>query len=277
MTPLFKKVAIIGVGLIGGSLALGIKKKRLALEVVGVSRRKETISLALKMKAIDKGSLSLDIVNGAELIIIATPIDTVIRLRKEIFKHANKGCIVTDVASTKETVSKSLEKTFPNYIGSHPLAGSEKRGIKNASPSMFKDSLCILTLGKKASALSFKKIKKMWTKLGARIVILDPESHDKNIGFASHLPHIVAFSLMNSVPLSALKFCAKGLKDTTRIAASDPFLWRGIFLSNRGNLLKAIDAFQENLKKIKRAIRANDAKALEKILSKSRKIRESLK
>ncbi|MBN2831324.1 MAG: prephenate dehydrogenase/arogenate dehydrogenase family protein [Candidatus Omnitrophica bacterium] len=274
---IFKKVAVIGIGLIGGSLALDIKKKKLSQEVVGVSRHKETISLALKIKAIDKGSLSLNIIRGADLIIIATPVDTIIGLEKEILRYAGRDCIVTDVASTKEVISKSLGGIFPNYIGSHPLAGSEKRGIMSASCGIFKGSLCILTLGKKFSLESLKKIRKMWRVLGAKVIILDPKEHDKALGFASHLPHIIAFSLMKSIPLNTLRFSARGLKDTTRIAASDPSLWKGIFLSNRRNILKAIDSFQGNLNKIKSAIKTNDAKALEKILLKSQKIRELLK
>jgi len=275
--PLFKKVAIIGVGLIGGSLALGIKKKKLACEVVGVSRHSRTISLALKMKAIDKGSLSLDIIKGADLVIISTPVDIIISLRKKILQYIDKGCIVTDVGSTKEAVAGALGKVFPNYIGSHPLAGSEKRGVINASFDIFEGSLCILTLGRKRSSLALKKIKEMWKRLGARTVILTPRSHDKSLSFTSHLPHIVASSLINSVPAGTLKFSAGGLKDTTRIASSDPLLWRDIFLTNRKNLLKAIDSFQDNLDRIKSAIKANNAKALEKIFSQSKKIRESLK
>jgi prephenate dehydrogenase len=275
--PLFNKVAIIGTGLIGGSLALGIKKKKLAHEVVGVSKHKKSISLALKIKAIDKGSLSLKIIKGADLLIIAAPVETIIALKDEILKYIDKNCIITDVGSTKEEIVGRLEEALPNYIGSHPLAGSEKRGIINASPSIFDGSLCILTPTKKTTFAAIKNIKRLWKSLGAKIIVLTPRAHDKVISFVSHLPHIVAFSLINTVPQELLKFSSGGFKDTTRIAASDTILWRDILLSNRKNLLDAISLFEINLTKIKSAIKNNDRQALEKILFQSKKIRENLK
>ncbi len=274
--PLFNKVAIIGTGLIGGSIALGIKKKKLAQEVVGVSKHKKSISLALKMKAIDQGSVSLKIIKGADLLIIATPVDTIIALKDEILKYIDKDCIITDVGSTKEKIVGKLEAVLPNYIGSHPLAGSEKRGIMNVSTSIFDGSLCILTPTKRTTPAAFENIKLLWERLGAKVVILTPKDHDKVLSLVSHLPHIVAFSLINTVPRSLLKFSSGGLKDTTRIAASDTILWKDILLSNRKNLLDAIRLFEMNLAKIKSAINNNDGKALEKILLQSKKIRENL-
>ena len=273
--PLFNKVAIIGVGLIGGSLGLDIKKRGLAHEVVGVSRHKKSIDLALKRRAIDRGSLSLSIIKGADLVIFAAPVNTIINLHKAINKYISKSCIVTDVGGTKNAISNSLEGIFPAYIGSHPLAGSEKRGIANASLGVFDGSLCVLTLGKhKVSSASLKKIKEMWHKLGARTIILTPKDHDKYLAFASHLPHVIAYSLIDSVPKKALKFSAKGLKDTTRIASSDPLLWSDILLTNSGNLLMAINSFENSLKKIKSAVKDNNAKALRKILSQSKTKRD---
>lgn len=275
--PLFNKVAVIGTGLIGGSLALGIKKKKLARKVVGVSRHKKSIFLALKMKAIDKGSVSLKIIKGADLLIIATPVDTILALKKEILKYIDKGCVVTDVGSTKEIIVSQLEGFFSNYIGSHPLAGSEKQGIVNACPRIFEGSLCILTPTRKTSFLALKKTKELWKGLGAKTIILTPKIHDNILSSVSHLPHIIASALINSIPKGALKFASDGLKDTTRIAASDALLWRGIFLSNRENSLRAIKSFEDNLAKIKSAIKNSNAKALEKILLQSKKTRESLK
>ncbi|MDD5775974.1 MAG: prephenate dehydrogenase, partial [Candidatus Omnitrophica bacterium] len=236
---MFNKVAIVGTGLIGGSLALFIKKNKLAKEVVGVTEHKASLALAVKMKAIDKGSLSLDIIRGADLLILAAPVDTIIALRKQIRKNISKDCVVTDVGSTKERIVSILEKDFKNYAGSHPLAGSEKRGIINARPGIFKDSLCILTPTDKTSKKALAKIKALWLKTGARLVTLSPEAHDKALSFTSHLPHIAAFSLINSVPLNFLKLSSGGLKDTTRVALSSPKLWQGIFLTNRNDLLKA--------------------------------------
>ncbi|MDO8662571.1 MAG: prephenate dehydrogenase/arogenate dehydrogenase family protein [Candidatus Omnitrophota bacterium] len=270
---LFNKVAIIGTGLIGGSLGLFIKKHRLAQEVVGVSRHKKSLGLALKMKAIDRGSLSLDIIRGADLLILATPVETIVNLRKQILKIAGKGCLVTDTGSTKVNIVSFLEKTFPNYIGAHPLAGSEKCGIANASIGLFKNSLCILTPTKKTQKKALDKIKALWVKAGARVVLLSPKEHDRILSFTSHLPHSVAFSLIDSIPDKFLKFASGGLKDTTRIAASSPELWQGIFLTNKINLLESISLFEEGLNKLKFAIKNNDKKLLTHILTRAQKKR----
>lgn len=273
---LFNKIAIIGTGLIGGSLGLLIKKKGLAREVVGVSRHKKSLALALKMGAIDRGSLSLDILKGADFLILATPVETIIRLRKEIFKNTGRDCLVTDVGSTKLKIVSFLEKTFPHYLGSHPLAGSEKCGIANASAEIFKNSLCLLTPTRKTHKESLAKIKAFWAKAGARVILVSAERHDQILSFTSHLAHIIAFSLVNSIPDKFLKFASGGFKDTTRIAASNPGLWQGIFLTNKADCLKAIGLFEKNLKKLKLALRNNDRKLLTNILSQAQKKRSSL-
>jgi prephenate dehydrogenase len=274
---LFNKVAIIGTGLIGGSLALAIKKNKLARRVVGVSRRKKSLSLALKLKAIDRGSLSFEIIKGADLVVIATPVDTILSLEKRILKYIDNDCIIIDVGSTKEKIVNSFEKIFPNFIGTHPLAGSEKRGIINASARIFENSLCILTPTLKTSPSSLNKVRELWKKLGAKTVILTPKAHDRILSFTSHLAHVIAFSLINSIPQGFSKFASSGLKDTTRIAASDALLWKDIFLSNSKNVLKAIEMFEGNLAKIKSAVKSKNTKSLEKILLQSKKKRESLK
>ena len=273
---MFNKVAIVGTGLIGGSLALFIKKNKLAGEVVGVTEHKASLALAVKMKAIDKGSLSLDIIKGADLLILAAPVDTIISLRKQIRKNLNKDCVVTDVGSTKEKIVSLLEKDFKNYAGSHPLAGSEKRGIKNARSDIFKGSLCILTPTNKTQRKALAKIKALWIKTGARVVTLSPEAHDKALSFTSHLPHVAAFSLINSVPLNSLKLSSGGLKDTTRVALSSPKLWQGIFLTNKKELLAALAIFEKNLQVIKGALQKNDKRLLTKILSQAQKKRNIL-
>ncbi|MDD2680223.1 MAG: prephenate dehydrogenase/arogenate dehydrogenase family protein [Candidatus Omnitrophica bacterium] len=273
---LFNKVAVIGTGLIGGSLALVIKKKKLAKEVVGVTRHKASLNLALKNKVIDRGALSLDIIKGADLLILAAPVDTIIALRKKMLKFVSRDCVVTDVASTKEKIVSLLEKTFPNYVGTHPLAGSEKRGVIYAHPAIFKGSLCVLTPTAKTRGKAMKKIKALWGKAGARVIFLSPKAHDRVLSFTSHLPHAVAFSLIDSIPAKGLKFFSGGLKDTTRIAASDALLWQGIFLTNKKNMLTAIAAFEKSLRKIKSAISRNDKEKLTAILRLAQKKRNAL-
>lgn len=273
---LFNKVAIVGVGLIGGSMALAIKKKRLAGEVIGVSRHKKSLLLAKKRGAIDRGSQTLSIIKDADLVILATPLNTILNLAPQISGVIKKECVVTDVGSTKERIVLHLEKIFPHYVGSHPLAGSEKRGMINAQAGIFKGSLCILTPTKNTNPEVLTLVKKLWSQLGVRTVLLSPQTHDEILAFISHLPHVIAFSLINLIPKAYLKFASTGLKDTTRIAASDSQLWMDIFLSNRKNMLKTIDLFQENLSRIKSAINKRDGKTLIKILKKAKGKREIL-
>ena len=274
---LFNKVAIIGTGLIGGSMALDIKKKRLAHQIIGVSRHKDTLIRAKKNRVIDKGSQDLSIIKDADLVVLATPVNTILKLSQIIAKFVSKDCIVTDVGSTKKEIVSKLSKIFPNYVGSHPLAGSEKCGITNVQSGIFKDSLCILTPAKNTSPKALKKINSLWNHLGARVVFLSPDTHDKILSFVSHLPHAIAFSLIDTLPDKYLKFAANGLKDTTRIALSDSRLWADIFLSNRKNMLKAIESFQDKLSGIKSAINRRDEKTLIRIMKKAKVKREILR
>lgn len=273
---LFNKVAIVGIGLIGGSLAGAIKKKRLASEVIGVSRHRKTLLMAKKNKVIDRGSQDIRVIKDADLVILATPVNTILSLAPKISKLIKKDCVVTDVGSTKQEIVSKLARIFPKYVGSHPLAGSEKRGLINAHPDIFKDTLCILTPDKNTDPGAKKKIERFWRQLGAKVVNLAPSTHDKILSFTSHLAHILAFSLISTVPKKYLPFASTGLKDTTRIAASDNQLWADIFLSNQKNLLKSIELFQDNLSKIKSAIIKKDYKLLSKILKQAKKKRETL-
>ena len=273
---MFKKVAIVGTGLIGGSLALSIKKKRIASEVVGVSRHKKSLAAAKRIGAIDNGSLNLRIIKDADLIILATPVNVILNLAAKISKIAGTDAIITDVGSTKQEIVAKLESIFPNFVGSHPLAGSEKRSISNADSEMFIGSVCILTPTRKTKRPVLKRIKGFWNLLGATTIDLSPENHDKILAFTSHLPHILAFSLIESVPHPYFKFASGGLKDTTRIAASDSQLWADIFLSNRKNILKGIVALEKNLANIKSALNNKDRKSLIKILKRAKGKREKL-
>jgi prephenate dehydrogenase len=276
MTKLFNKVAIIGTGLIGGSMALDIKRRKLANKVIGVSRRKKSLLLAKKLGAIDYGSQEIDIIKGADLVILAAPVNAILNLANPISKSLTRDCLVTDVGSTKKEIVAKLENVFPYYVGSHPLAGSEKSGVVNACANIFKDSLCILTPTKNTDPKALSKIKKLWIQLGAKVKFLSPDEHDKILSFVSHLAHIVAFSLISSVPSNYLTFASNGLKDTTRIASSDSEIWNDIFLSNQKNILKTIDAFQVNISKIKSALKKRDRKLLNEILSQAKNKRDSL-
>jgi len=273
---MFNKVVIIGTGLIGGSLGLALKKQRLAGRVIGLSRRQKNAKLAKKIGAIDIIGSSLEAVEGADLVILATPVNTIIELAPKIVKKLKKGCIVIDVGSTKERIVSKLSALIPNFVGCHPLAGSEKKGIVNLQENIFKGSICIITPALKINHAVLNKIKLFWKKLGAKVVILSPKKHDQVLAFTSHLPHAVAFSLISAIPDKFLKISSSGLKDITRISGSDELLWSQIFLSNRENLLAAVSSFQAKLSGLKIALKNNDIKHLIRMLSLAKNKRERL-
>jgi prephenate dehydrogenase len=273
---MFNKVVIIGTGLIGGSLGLALRKQRLAGQVIGLSRHLKNAKLAKQIGAIDSIGSSLEVVADADLVILATPIDTIINLASKIVNKLKKGCIVIDVGSTKESIVSRLTALIPNFLGCHPLVGSEKKGIANLQDNIFRGSICILTPTLKTNHCALNKIKLFWNKLGANIVVLSPKKHDQVLAFTSHLPHAVAFSLIATIPEEFLNISSGGLKDTTRISGSDELLWSQIFLNNRKNLLIAISSFQAKLALLKLALKNRDIKYLTKILLLARVKRERL-
>ena len=273
---MFNKVVIIGTGLIGGSLGLDLRKKHLAGQVIGLSRKKKNANLAKKNGAIDLIGSSLNVVRDADLVVLATPVDVIVDIAAKIAGKLKKGCIVIDVGSSKENIVSKISKPIPNFIGCHPLAGSEKKGAANLKANIFNGSVCILTPIAKTNISTLNKIKLLWRKLGAKVVILSPKKHDQILAFTSHLPHAVAFALMGSIPEQFLSMSSGGLNDTTRIAASDANLWSQIFLSNRKNLLPAFYSFQKKFGALKLALEKKDKKGLTKILLKSKEKREKL-
>ncbi|NQT06847.1 MAG: prephenate dehydrogenase [Candidatus Omnitrophica bacterium] len=274
------KIVIVGVGLIGGSIGLALKRRQLASEIIGVGHRKSSIDKAVRLKAIDSGTLNIkDGVKGADIVIFATPILTMTGLLKKALPNLKKGCIITDVGSTKSTLTKEIESILSgraSFIGGHPMAGSEKRGVEKANASLFKGSLCILTNTQKADERSLKTIKELWTALEAKVVVLSPVLHDKIVSEISHLPHIAAFSIIEAIDKSSLKFASRGFHDTTRIASSDAKVWKDIAISNKGEILRTITNFKKRLSAIERAIEKGDGAALLRIFKRAKAKRESL-
>jgi len=194
----------------------------------------------------------------------------------KISQKIKSDCIVIDVGSTKEDIVQRLSKLTLNFLGCHPLAGSEKKGIKNAKADIFSNSICIITPNTKTKKNTLVKIKLFWQKIGARTIIMSCKQHDQILSFTSHLPHLVAFSLISAIPDKFLTLCSGGLKDTTRIAASDELLWSQVFLSNRNNLLQAVSVFQTKLTALKLALIKKDTKSLCRILLSAKEKRERL-
>ncbi len=274
---MFNKVVIFGTGLIGGSLGFALKRKGLAGQVIGLSRHRSNAELARRMGAIDRVGSSLGAAQDADLVVLAAPVETIINIAPDLAQRLKKGCLVIDVASTKEKIVTRLNRLIPDFVGCHPLAGSEKKGISNSQLNIFTGSICIITPAPNTSESALKKAKSLWKKLGARILLMPAARHDRILGFTSHLPHAAAFSLIASIPDKFLRISSGGLADTTRIAASDKLLWSQIFLSNRKNLLSSISAFQTKLAEFKLALANNDRKRLLKILAAAGKKRGHLK
>jgi len=273
---MFDKIAVVGTGLIGGSIALAVKKRKLARVVIGVSRRKQSLILAKNTGAIDRGSQDISIIRDADFVILATPVSTILKSARQISRIVKPGCIICDVGSTKQEIVSKLTPLIPHFVGSHPLAGSEKRSIKNASAALFENSICVLTPVRTTDNKALIRVKKFWSRLGACVITMEPGRHDQILSFVSHLPHVISFTLINSIPPAYFRFAASSLKDTTRISASDTDIWLDIFFSNRKNILAATRTFTHRLSEIRKALINKDRRSLRRILIKAKSKRENL-
>lgn len=278
---IFKKIAIIGVGLVGGSIGLAIKERRLAQSVVGIGRRTASIKEALRCSAIDFGTKNLlKGVSDADLVVIATPVCSIPKIVAEIAGALKEGAIITDVGSAKFRIVREIESFLPRgilFAGSHPLAGSEKRGASAAESGLFEGSIVVMTKTARTNKIALIRLREFWKSLGAKkIFIKSPEEHDRIVAEISHLPHIVATALVNSADKRSLGFASTGFKDTTRIAASDPDIWRDICAANSGQIIKALSKYDRYLSRLKKLIIAGRWEDLRREFKKSRDIREKL-
>ena len=279
-TYVFKRVAIVGVGLMGGSLGMAIKKHKLAREVIGLSHRQAALDQAVRMNAIDTPCLDVQkAISNADLVILATPVDSIIKLFTTINPYLKRGCIVTDVGSAKVKIIEHAEKILsasPFFVGSHPLAGSEKKGVANATDNLFEGSACIMTPTSKTNQVAKQKVKHFWTKLGMDVKLLSPEEHDEILAYVSHLPHLVAYGLISAVPAKFLEYASQGLKDTSRVAASSPQMWSDICMANSKNVLNALDKCVEYLAHFRKAIISRDQKSLVQYFTQAQETRNKL-
>jgi len=263
---IFSKAGIVGTGLVGGSLGLALKKNKLADQVVGTSRHASSVSAAKKIRAIDAGSQNINILKGCDLVILAGPVETILGQMGRISRLVTDDCIVIDVASTKELVVKKANKCFARFVGCHPLAGSDKRGIAFARPDLFNKAACIITPVRSTDKAALTLIMNMWVKLGSDIITLDPGAHDRILAWMSHLPHAMAFALISAVPDRYLAYAPQSFRDMTRIAGSSPDIWEDVFTTNRRNLLDSIDVFVRQLIKVRSRIMQNDRRGLSRLL-----------
>ena len=264
----FKKVVIIGMGLIGGSIGKALIKRAIAEEVVGVCRRESSLDRAVKQRSLTKGFVNdyEKALPGADVVIIATPVKTVKTVLKDISGViSGAGALVTDVGSTKKEIveyAKKFKDDF-SFVGAHPLAGSEKTGVEHSSAEIFTGSLCVLTRNGSTPPQALERIKGLWEAMGARVNVITPDEHDEVLSMVSHLPHMVAYALAGTLQKKDAAYAASGFKDTTRIASSDPLLWSDIFLSNRENVLKSVEKFKRILAGLEKDIKDNNKAGLE--------------
>jgi prephenate dehydrogenase len=259
---------------------LAIKKKGLAREVIGIGRQETSLKEAKGLGAIDEGVLDFNKgIIGADLIVLATPVNTILDHIEILGKEHRRGCIITDLGSSKTAIVERAEKVLHHsllFVGSHPLVGSEKKGSANANAQLYEGGSCVMTPTDKTNRLAKEKIKQFWTQLGSFVKFMTPQEHDQVLAYISHVPHLVAFALMKSLPDNYMDYATQGLKDTTRIAASDPQVWRDIALSNHKPILKALDEAVKVLAAIRKSIVARDQEALMDIFKQAKEKRERL-
>ncbi len=258
---------------------MAIKKHRLAHEVVGMSQHHASLVHALKHHAIDKAFNDVKkAVQNADLVVLSTPVNTIMSLLPSISRFLKRGCIVTDVGSTKVSIVETAEKLFNSayFVGSHPMAGSDKKGSVYAIPDLFNHSLCIMTPTERTNKAAEEKVKIFWTRLGANVKVLSPMEHDKILAYISHLPHLIAYALIGMIPQEYLEYSAQGLKDTTRIAASSPQMWNDICMANSKNIIKSLDEMVKSLSVLRKQIVTRDEQNLVENFKKAKTKRDGL-
>lgn len=279
-----RSVAIIGVGLIGGSLGLALKKANLVQNIIGIGRREEKLQQALKLGAVD--SIVTDIYFGVkrvDLVILATPVNSILEIATQMIPYLKMGAIVMDVGSTKKKIvcklTPSLSLSEVHFVGTHPLAGSEESGIEVAKTDLFEGATCVITPVPQTNEEALSLVRSLWEGIGAKVVEMTPEIHDELIAYSSHLPHIVAASLADLVRMQdkkILPLLASGFKDTTRIAASHPVMWSDICLTNQEEILKSISEFKKILDKWQKLIEQANPDALTREFEEVKKFRNEI-
>ena len=281
---LFKQTTLIGIGLIGSSIARAIKKKNLSKRICIFSRSQKTINKAKKLKLGNIYTTHLkQSVKNSDLVILCTPLSTYETILKKISNNIMPNAILSDVGSVKLSVdkifSKFLNKGF-HIIPAHPIAGTEKSGPEAGFAELFVRRWCVLTPSSNYDKKSLNKIQKLWINLGSKTLIMKPAKHDKILALTSHMPHLISYSIVSSVlninakeKSKVIKFSAGGFRDFTRIASSDAIMWKDIFLNNKKNLLKTVKEFEKSLNLIKNLVKTDKSKKLLNIFSKTKQIR----
>lgn len=276
----FATVAIVGVGLIGGSVAAALKQRSLCQTVVGVGRDLKRLEEARRRGLIDRALTDLpEAAKSADLLVFCTPVDRIVAGVREAAGSCRQGTIITDVGSVKGSICDALAGTMPaavEFVGSHPLAGSEKQGFEHADARLFEGRVCVVTPVAANSRPALDRVAGFWKSLGSRTLEMTPAAHDAALAETSHLPHIVAATLAATLTPANRPLTASGFRDTTRIAAGDPDLWTAILLANAGPILDSLDRFDERLSALRAALAENDAARIKEFLLASKIKRDAL-
>lgn len=277
--PQYKTVAIIGVGLIGGSIGLAIRARHLAERVIGIGQRQSSLDKAVAVGAIDHGTTDLAAgVLVAELIVICTPVELIVDLVRRSAAACPANAIITDAGSTKARIVAEVEKLdLPGevrFVGSHPLAGSEKTGPEHARENLLENRVVVVTAGDESTDPQEQFVCQFWESLGAKVVRMSPQRHDEAVAYTSHLTHLVASLLAAGTPEAFLPVAATGWEDTTRVAAGDVQLWHQIVASNRSHILKAVGNFERLLNSLRVALETGDDATLVKLLEEGKSRRD---
>ena len=274
MKPRFERVAVLGLGLLGGSVALAAKTRGIAACVVGATRKRDVLEAALRRGAIDEAAGFDEAVDGADLVVLATPVFAMDELLRAVAPRLRQGALVTDVGSVKATLAETLPGLLPrgaHYVGAHPMAGSHQRGFEHARADLFEGAPCIV--GRNFDVRARDRVCDFWRALGARVLLRDPTDHDAEVAWMSHVPHVLAFAFARALagaPAGAHEVAGAGFRDFTRIAQSDPALWGDILTANRKAIVAPLQAVAESLAELGRAIEAGDADAVERWIGQAR-------
>jgi cyclohexadieny/prephenate dehydrogenase len=284
---MFERIALIGIGLIGSSISHAVRRRGLARSIVGSARTKATVDKALALGLIDEGhARAADAVAGADLVVMSVPVGACAALAAEIAPHLKPGTILSDVGSVKVAVVRDVVPYVPkgvHFVPGHPIAGTEQSGPEAGFAQLFDGRWTILTPVPGTDAAAVAKLKAFWAALGSKVEIMSPEHHDMVLAITSHLPHLIAYNIVNTAEhlervtdTEVIKFSAGGFRDFTRIAASDPTMWRDVFLNNKEAVLEMLGRFSEDLAELQRAIRFGDGETLFRLFTEARAVRRGI-
>ncbi|ODA44232.1 Prephenate dehydrogenase [Thermodesulfovibrio sp. N1] len=278
----FKTVSIIGVGLIGGSFALALKNKGLVDTIIGYGRNEQRLKRAESLGIINQFTTSLKDAALADIVVLATPLGVFEKIVSELAEFLKKGTVVIDVGSVKEWVVERIEKILPggvHFVGTHPIAGSDKTGFEYARADLFEGAKVIITPTEKTDKLILEKVSKLWKEVGADVEFMSAKKHDRVYALMSHLPHLISFCMVNTVAdidKNLITYAGSGFKSFTRIAKSSPELWGDIFIMNSENILDYLSIFCDKIEEMKRLIKEEKLDELKKCIEKAKNLRERI-